>query len=74
MRYMPAGELLTSGAGDVKKNSGWITTFSVLSSEMYSGRAMLGIGVLILVLSLSFLFLGKLWLTVLSGVPPQVDF
>lgn len=60
MRYLPAGQLLASGGGDMKKNSGWITTFSVFSSELYSGRAMFAIGVLIIVLTLSFLFLGKL--------------
>ena len=60
MRYLPAGELLISGSSDVKKNSGWITKFSVLSSELYSGRAMFGIGALILVLALSFLYFGKI--------------
>ncbi|MBU0945123.1 MAG: hypothetical protein KJ804_22430 [Proteobacteria bacterium] len=60
MRYLPAGELLTSSGSNVKKNNGWIVTFSVLSSELYSGRVMLGIGGGILVLALSFLFLGKL--------------
>jgi len=60
MRYLPAGELLTSGSSDVKKNNGWITKFSVLSSELYSGRAMFGIGVLILVLALSFLCFKKI--------------
>ena len=60
MRYLPAGELLISGGSDVKKNSGWITKFSVLSSELYSGRAMFGIGVLILVLVFSFVCFGKI--------------
>ena len=59
MRYLPAGELLNSGGSAAKKNSGWITKFSVLSSELYSGRAMFGLGVLILVLALSFLYFGK---------------
>ena len=60
MRYLPAGELLTSGGSEVKKNNGWITRFSVVSSELYTSRAMFGIGLLILVLSLSFLCLGKI--------------
>lgn len=60
MRYLPAGELLTSGGSDVKKNNGWITKFSVISSELYTSRAMFGIGLLILVLALSFLYLGKI--------------
>jgi hypothetical protein len=60
MRYLPAGELLTSSGSNVKKNNGWIVAFSVLSSELYSSRAMLVIGGLILVLAFSFLFLGKL--------------
>ena len=60
MRYLPAGELLTSGRSDAKKNNGWITTFSMFSSELYSGRAMFAIGVLILVLALSFLYFKKI--------------
>ena len=60
MRYLPAGELLTSSGSDVKKNNGWITKFSVVSSELYSSRAMFGIGLLILVLALSFLYFGKI--------------
>lgn len=60
MRYLPAGELLTSNGSDVKKNNGWITTFSVFSSELYSSRAMACIGGLIVVLVISFLFLGKI--------------
>lgn len=60
MRYLPAGELLTSKSSNVKKNNGWITTFSMTSSELYSGRVMVGIGVMILILSLSFLWLGKI--------------
>ncbi len=60
MRYLPAGELLTTSGSDVKKNNGWITTFSVLSSELYSSRAMACIGGLIVVLVISFLFLGKI--------------
>jgi hypothetical protein len=59
MRYLPAGELLNSGGSAAKKNNGWITKFSVLSSELYSGRAMFGIGVLILVLALSFFCFGR---------------
>lgn len=60
MRYLPAGGLLISGGSDVKKNNGWITTFSMFSSELYSGRAMFGIGVLVLVLALSFLCFNKI--------------
>ncbi len=51
---------MTSKGSDVKKNNGWITTFSVLSSEQYSGRAMFGIGLLVQVLVLCFLWLGKI--------------
>jgi len=67
MRYLPAGSLLTSGGKDVKDNNGWITTFSMFSTELYSGRAMIGIGILILILALSFLYFketgveGALW-------------
>lgn len=60
MRYLPAGGLLLSDGSDVKKNNGWITTFSMFSAELYSGRAMFGIGVLILVLALSFLCFNKI--------------
>jgi hypothetical protein len=60
MRYLPAGELLNSGGSSAKKNSGWITKFSVLSSELYSGRAMFGLGILILVLALSFFSYGRI--------------
>ena len=60
MRYLPAGELLTSGGNEVKKNNGWVTKFSVVSSELFSCRAMFGIGLVILVLALSFLFFGKI--------------
>ena len=51
---------MISGGSDVKKNNGWITKFSVHSSELYSGRAMFGIGALVLVLALSFLCFGKI--------------
>jgi hypothetical protein len=59
MRYLPAGELLMSGGSEVKKNNGWITKFSVLSSERSTGQAILGLGVLILVLALSFFGSGR---------------
>lgn len=59
MRYMPAGELLKSGSS-IKENNGWIISFSVRSSELYSGRAMVVIGVLILIVTISFLLLGKI--------------
>lgn len=74
MRYLPAGELLTSKGSDVKKNSGWITTFSVLSSELHSAWAMFGIGGVILIVSLSFVVVGKiesesaLWSSVSGGI------
>jgi hypothetical protein len=51
---------LFSGGSDVKKNNGWLTTFSMFSPELYYGQAMLGIGLLILVSALSFLFLKKI--------------
>ena len=35
-------------------------SFSVHSSELYSGRAMFALGVLILILTISFLWLGKI--------------
>ncbi len=60
MRFLPAGELLTTSGSAVKKNNGWITTFSMVSSDLYSGRAMFAIGLLFVVLVLSFLYLGKL--------------
>ncbi|MBC8208624.1 MAG: hypothetical protein H8E79_05605 [Desulfobulbaceae bacterium] len=69
MRYLPAGELLITKGSDVKKNNGWITKFSVVSAELYTGRAMNGIGTLIMVLALSFYWFGRLELdgVVLSG-------
>ncbi len=60
MKYMPAGELLNSGGSKVKENNGWVASFSVRSSELYSGRAMFVIGILILLLTLSFLGFGKI--------------
>lgn len=60
MRFMPAGELFAPRKSDVKKNNGWITTFSMFSLELYSGRTMIGLGLLILILALSFLFLKKI--------------
>ena len=60
MRYMPAGELLNSGGNMVKENNGWIMSFSVRSSELYSGRAMFVLGILILILTIVFLLLGKI--------------
>ena len=62
MRYMPAGELFAPRSSDVKKNNGWITTFSMTSSELYSGRAMCGLGTLILILALSFLYFQEIGL------------
>jgi hypothetical protein len=60
MRYMPAGELLNSGGSKAKENNGWVMSFSVRSSELYSGRAMFVLGILILILTISFLWLGKI--------------
>ncbi len=60
MRYLPAGELLSSGGNKGEENNGWVTKFSVLSSELYSARAIFGIGVLVLVLTLSFLWFGEI--------------
>ncbi len=60
MRFMPAGELLHSGGSKKQKEfNGWVTTFSVHSSELYYSRVMFLVGILILVLSLAFLGLGK---------------
>lgn len=61
MKFMPAGELLHSGGSKkAKEFNGWVTTFSVRSSELYSSRAMFFLGLLILLLSLAFLCLGKI--------------
>jgi len=60
MRYMPAGELLNSGGQKAIENNGWAMSFSVKSSELYSGRAMFVLGIAIVILTLSFLWLGKL--------------
>ena len=57
---MPAGELLKSGGSAIKENNGWIMSFSVRSSELYSGRAMFVLGIVILILTISFLWLGKI--------------
>jgi hypothetical protein len=59
MRYMPAGELLNSGGSKVKENNGWITGFSVRSSELYSSQAMFVLGILILIVTFLLLWLGK---------------
>lgn len=60
MRYMPAGELLNSGGKKAKENNGWVTSFSVRSSELYSGQAMFVLGLLIVILTLAFLWFGKI--------------
>ena len=57
---MPAGELLKSGGSSIKENNGWIMSFSVRSSELYSSRTMVVLGVLILIVTISFLLLGKI--------------
>ncbi len=60
LRYMPAGELLHSGGSKAKENNGWVVSFSVTSSELYSSRAMFVLGVVILILTLVFLWIGKI--------------
>ncbi len=60
MKYMPAGELLHSGGSKGQENNGWAVSFSVRSSEAYSSKAMFVLGLVILLLSLSFLLLGKI--------------
>ena len=60
MRYMPAGELLKSSGSAIKENNGWVISFSVRSSELYSGRVMFVLGILILIVTISFLWLGKI--------------
>lgn len=57
---MPAGELLNSGGHGAIKNNGWIMSFSVRSSELQSSRAMSILGILILLISLSFLWFEKI--------------
>jgi hypothetical protein len=57
---MPAGELLNSGGSKVKENNGWIASFSVRSSEIYSSQAMLVLGIFILLLTIFFLWSGKI--------------
>ena len=57
---MPAGELLNSGGNMVKENNGWIMSFSVRSLELYSGKVMFVLGILILILTITFLLLGKI--------------
>ena len=61
MKYLPAGELLKGGAA-AKKNNGWVASFSVLSSELYSARAMFVLGIVILAMTVTFLFIGKIGL------------
>ena len=62
MRYMPAGELLHFGGSKTKAKdyNGWVISFSVRSSELYSSYAMIGVGGLILLLTLCFLWLGRI--------------
>ena len=62
MRYMPAGELLHSGSSKTKAKeyNGWVTSFSVRSSELYSSQAMFVLGISILFLTLVFLWLEKI--------------
>ncbi|MCG2746282.1 MAG: hypothetical protein L6365_01965 [Desulfobulbaceae bacterium] len=60
MKYLHSGGMLFAGGSEVKKNNGWITTFSMFSTELSTGQVMIGAGVLILVLTISFLFLQKI--------------
>ena len=62
MRYRPAGELLHSGSSKPKAKdyNGWVTSFSVRSSELYSSQAMFILGILILLLTIAFLWFGKI--------------
>lgn len=60
MRYRPAGELLNSRSKKAIENNGWAMSFSVRSSELYSGQAMFILGLVVLILSLLFLWRGKL--------------
>lgn len=60
MKYMPAGELLYSGGSKGQENNGWAVSFSVRSSETYSAQATCVLGMVIIVLSLSFLWFGKI--------------
>jgi hypothetical protein len=57
---MPAGELLHSGGKNAKEYDGWVVSYSVRSSELYSGQAMFVLGILILILTTSFLWFGKI--------------
>ncbi len=60
MRYLPAGELLHASGSSVKKNNGWITRFSVRSSELHTARAMSGVGILTLTFALTFFIFEKI--------------
>lgn len=61
MRFMPAGELLHSGGSQkAKELNGWVVTFSVRSSEVYSSKVVLALGGVIVLLSFVFLALGKI--------------
>ena len=60
MKYMPAGELLNSGGRGVTENNGWIMSFSICSSELQSSRVMSILGILIVTIGLSFLWLGRI--------------
>ncbi len=51
---------MNSGGQKAIENNGWAMSFSVKSSELYSGRAMFVLGIAIVILTLSFLWLGKL--------------
>ncbi len=60
MQYRPAGELLHSGGKKEMGYNGWVISFSIRSSEAYSSKAMIVLGIVILFLALSFLLIGKL--------------
>lgn len=60
MKYRPAGELLNSGGSAAKENNGWAMSFSVRSTELQTSRSISILGILILLISLSFLWFGKI--------------
>ncbi len=60
LRYRPAGELLNSGSKKAIENNGWAMSFSVQSSEIYSGQAMFVLGIVVVLLTLLFLWTGRL--------------
>lgn len=51
---------MNSGSKKAIENNGWSMSFSVRSSELYSGQAMFILGIVIVILTLSFVYFGKL--------------